>query len=422
MVIGSIRHNWNLLTWTTLAAISASSRFLPITQAYHHFQRPFINNKIHYSRRSRGTSSSTMVSSTSTSSTTKSTASATNLYKFVDIGANLLDERYTDGIYYGKKRHESDFDSVLDRAIEYGVTHIILTAGTVQESKKALTVVREYRKKLGAAKNLFIGCTVGIHPTRCQQEFIDNLIVDDDNDEDDNGNKKQQQAGRTADDVLNELYEIAKDGITDGCVVAIGEIGLDYDRLEFTSKTIQNEFLKRQLEIFLHNHDDGNNDVSSLPLFLHNRSVGRDLLQILQQYYPNKKEIKGVVHSFDDKLELALEFIDLGLYIGLNGCSLKTQQNLDTVKQIPLSSILLETDCPYCEIKPTHAGYQYIQTTFAGMKKVDKKFELGKQVKGRNEPCQIIQIAEVIAGVKDIPLEDVVNTCYENSMKLYQFQ
>jgi TatD DNase family protein len=372
-----------------------------------------------------------MASSTSSSTPTKSTTSATKLklYKFVDIGANLLDERYTDGIYYGKKRHESDFDSVLDRAIEYGVTHIILTAGTVQESKKALSVVREYRKKEEwASKSLFIGCTVGIHPTRCQQEFIDNLIIDDDDDNDDNddngnGNNKKQQEGRTADDVLDELYEIAKDGITDGCVVAIGEIGLDYDRLEFTSKDIQNQFFKHQLKIFLHNDDDGNNDVSSLPLFLHNRSVGRDLIQILQQHYPNNnRKIKGVVHSFDDQLELALEFIDLGLYIGLNGCSLKTQQNLDTIKQIPLSSILLETDCPYCEIKPTHAGYQYIQTTFVGMKKVDKKFELGRQVKGRNEPCQIIQIAEVIAGVKDIPLEDVVNTCYENSMKLYKFQ
>mmetsp|Transcript_51838 Transcript_51838/g.57882 ORF Transcript_51838/g.57882 Transcript_51838/m.57882 type:complete len:114 (+) Transcript_51838:323-664(+) len=109
----------------------------------------------------------------------------------------------------------------------------------------------------------------------------------------------------------------------------------------------------------------------------------------------------------------------MGYYIGLNGCSLKTQQNLDTIQLLPLSKILLETDCPYCEIKASHAGYQYIQTSFQSQKKVEKKFERGKLVKGRNEPCQIIQIAEVIAGVKSIPVEDVIEKCYENSMKLY---
>jgi len=68
-------------------------------------------------------------------------------YKFVDIGANLLDLRYTDGIYYGKKRHESDFEQVIQRSIEYGVTHLVLTAGTLQESKEAIRVVRKLRQR-----------------------------------------------------------------------------------------------------------------------------------------------------------------------------------------------------------------------------------------------------------------------------------
>jgi TatD DNase family protein len=119
-------------------------------------------------------------------------------------------------------------------------------------------------------------------------------------------------------------------------------------------------------------------------------------------------------------LELAQEFIDLGFYIGLNGCSLKTKENLDVVRGLPLSKILLETDCPYCEIKPTHAGFQYIQTKFE--KRIEKKFELGKGVKGRNEPYQIIQVAEVIAGTKNIPLQEVTDACYKNSMDLYNFE
>ena len=50
---------------------------------------------------------------------------------------------------------------------------------------------------------------------------------------------------------------------------------------------------------------------------------------------------------------------------------------------------------------------------------MDKKFEWGKMVKGRNEPCQIIQVAEVIAAVKKIALEEVAQTCYQNSLHFY---
>mmetsp|Transcript_6777 Transcript_6777/g.13970 ORF Transcript_6777/g.13970 Transcript_6777/m.13970 type:complete len:336 (-) Transcript_6777:81-1088(-) len=319
--------------------------------------------------------------------------SASNNMQFVDIGANLLDERYTDGIYFGKKRHEEDFDLVLERALEAGVTHVILTAGTLRESKKALELVETYRAK-NDAPDIFLGCTVGVHPTRCQQEFIDNC-----------------DETTSAETVLNELAELLVRGRKSGCVVAIGEFGLDYDRLEFTPKDLQLEFFRKQLDRFLVDENIG-----KLPLFLHNRSVGRDLLEILVEQ-KDKLQICGVVHSFDDSLELAQEFIDLGLYIGLNGCSLKTEENLKVVKQLPLDKILLETDCPYCEIKATHAGHQFIQTTFA--KKPDKKYEEGKLVKGRNEPCQIIQVAEVIAGAKGISVEEVAQACYQNSMDMY---
>lgn len=138
-------------------------------------------------------------------------------------------------------------------------------------------------------------------------------------------------------------------------------------------------------------------------------------MEILKQ---DKRRQRGVVHSFDDTLELALQFIELGLYIGLNGCSLKTEENLKVVKDLPLDKILLETDCPYCEIKQSHAGFHYIKTQ-PYEKKTDKKFELGKMVKGRNEPCQMVQVAEVIAGVKGIDVQEVADQCYQNSLELY---
>jgi TatD DNase family protein len=175
----------------------------------------------------------------------------------------------------------------------------------------------------------------------------------------------------------------------------------------FCSNEIQQEYLEKQFQTF-------DALLGKLPLFLHNRSVGPDLLEVLKK---DKRRQRGVVHSFDDTLELALQFIELGLYIGLNGCSLKTEENLNVVKELPLDKILLETDCPYCEIKQSHAGFHYIKTQFE--KKTDKKFELGKMVKGRNEPCQMVQVAEVIAGVKGIDVQEVADRCYQNSLELY---
>ena len=115
--------------------------------------------------------------------------------KFIDIGANLLDDRYIKGIYYDKQRHEPDLDLVIERAINGGVTHLIITAGTLHESYKALQLVRNLRDKYKNTNNnnegtvveeegkkqpiIQFGCTVGIHPTRCKQEFID-LNADDD--------------------------------------------------------------------------------------------------------------------------------------------------------------------------------------------------------------------------------------------------
>lgn len=305
--------------------------------------------------------------------------------RFVDIGANLLDERFTEGSYRGKPRHEPDFDDVLQRAADIGMRRMILTAGTLQESKDAIDKVRELRKSNQTECELY--CTVGVHPTRCM-EF--------------------EQAGN-ADANLEELLALAKDGMKDGVVAAVGEMGLDYDRLEFCPKGVQRKHFVKQLRL---------SEETGLPMFLHNRAVGEDLLELLVEYRDKWKA--GVVHSFDDTAELAQKFIDLGLFIGLNGCSLKTQENLDVVKTIPLESILIETDCPFCDVRRTHAGFQFVKTHFES--KQEKKYQKGLQVKGRNEPQNIIHVAEVVAGVKGVSVEEVVAACYSNSLRLYGWQ
>jgi len=316
-----------------------------------------------------------------------SSSSRSARLRFVDIGANLLEDRFTAGIYRGTPRHEPDFDLIIDRATQQGVCRIVLTAGTVAESREAVAKAREWNQQYPAIK---FTCTVGVHPTRCRQEFVD--------------------SEHSADDLLQELLDIATDGMTDGTVAAVGEIGLDYDRLEFCPADIQKEYLVKQLQVLA--------KTTGLPLFLHNRSVGTDLLEILSA---NRDcwNAGGVVHSFDDTLELAMQFIDdLYLYIGLNGCSLRTDESLAVVKELPLDKILLETDCPYCEVRKTHPGYQYIQTHFEA--KAEKKFERGLTVKSRIEPCHIVQVAEVIAGCKGLLLKEVADACFDNTFRLYQ--
>lgn len=80
----------------------------------------------------------------------------------------------------------------------------------------------------------------------------------------------------------------------------------------------------------------------------------------------------GVVHSFTGDLEEMKELVEMNLFIGINGCSLKTEENLEVVKQIPVDRIMLETDCPYCDIRNSHASAKYVDTKFPQIKKKEK--------------------------------------------------
>lgn len=95
----------------------------------------------------------------------------------------------------------------------------------------------------------------------------------------------------------------------------------------------------------------------------------------------------------------------MGLYIGINGCSLKTEENLEVVKQIPLDRIMLETDCPYCDIRNSHASAKYLKTTFPKVAK--EKYSKDKLLRDRNEPCAIVQVCEVVAALLGKTEEEV---------------
>jgi len=192
-------------------------------------------------------------------------------------------------------------------------------------------------------------------------------------------------------------------------IVALGEFGLDYDRLQFCGKEVQKQAFRAQLDMF-------SPVLNEVPLFLHSRNCADDFLQILKAFMKEKglASLKGVVHSYTGGIEEAREYLSLGLDIGINGCSLKTQEELNVVAALPLSRLHVETDCPWCEIRRTHAGYSHLsessQTLLrAAVKKeaysvsssqgTDRTCSCSAGVKSRMEPMHLLGVVDVLASV-----------------------
>jgi TatD DNase family protein len=296
--------------------------------------------------------------------------------KMIDIGANMLDEMYT-GFYNGKKYHENDVGSVLERSNKYGVEKLILTSGSLEDVQKALILTKQHPN---------LKTTAGIHPTRCN-EIRDYPKGDD--------------------AYIDELIQLIK--LEKEMIVAVGEFGLDYDRIQYCDIETQKKYFEKQFRIC--------ESFPDLSLFLHLRgsSATEDFIDIVKR---NRSHFKyGVVHSFDGSLEDMNKLISLDLSIGINGCSLKTEENLNVVREIPIDRLLIETDAPWCQIRPSHASFKYVKTKFA--EKDKKKYSSDSFVKGRNEPAYLIQVAEVIAGVKNIPIDGLLEKIYENTQKTF---
>ena len=165
-------------------------------------------------------------------------------------------------------------------------------------------------------------------------------------------------------------------------VVAIGEIGLDYYR-DLSPRDVQRKAFREQLEL-AHRLD--------LPICLHNRESTDDLLTILRDV---GAELRGVVHSFLGNAELAQEFLDLGLHLGIGGPVTfpKNGALREAVKDAPVERLLIETDCPYLTPVPYRGR--------------------------RNEPSYVAYVAEEIAKVKGISIEDVSGRMTENTVRLF---
>ncbi|KAJ1488801.1 putative deoxyribonuclease TATDN1-like protein [Baffinella frigidus] len=292
--------------------------------------------------------------------------------RLIDTCVNLGDTMFQ-GVYHGKERHAPDFELVLKRAEEAGVERFIGVSGSLQDSKESIGVAERY-------PNIF--ATVGVHPTRCN-EF--------------------EEDGRDPDAHLEALCAVAQAG--GARVVAIGEIGLDYDREQVSDV--------QQIPIFALSL--GLAKKLQLPVVFHNRNTSGDFERIVRE---NRDSFStGIVHSFTGTVEEMRGLVEMGLYIGINGCGLRSEELLEMVGQIPADRLVVETDAPWCSIKNAHPSSKHVRTMFEEVKKPDKFVE-GKMVKDRNEPAQVVQVVEVIAAMRGVEASEVADQTFRNTLRV----
>lgn len=205
---------------------------------------------------------------------------------------------YTDTHCHVLSTDYYDTDSVLSNLENCNIQRVIINGYNLESNKEVVALSSKYPYVYGA---------LGMHP--------DNL----DEDQDEN---------------LKYILE----HIDNDKIIAIGEIGLDYYHNK-DNKEKQINLLKKLLEIA---------EKNNLPVIIHNRDATDDLLRIVKEYH-----LKGIIHCFTGSIETAKEYIKLGYKLGIGGVlTFKNSKLRETLKEIPITSILLETDSPYLSPEP----------------------------------------------------------------------
>ena len=165
-------------------------------------------------------------------------------------------------------------------------------------------------------------------------------------------------------------------------VKAIGEIGLDY-HYEDVPRDVQQHAMRLQLALA---------EELELPVVIHEREAHGDALTIIDEY----PSVKGVFHCFSGSPELANELVRRGWYIGFTGVVTfkNARKAVETAKAIPLSRILIETDCPYMAPEPYRGR--------------------------RNDPSYVPLVAQKIAELRGLPAASVAQATWDNARKLFR--
>ena len=184
-----------------------------------------------------------------------------------------------------------------------------------------------------------------------------------------------------ADTITESDLDYLKSLLGEKKVVGIGEIGLDYHYTK-ENKDKQLWLFEEQLKIA---------DAFNLPVVIHSRDATMDTINILKKY-----KVKGIIHCFSGSLETANIYISMGFLLGIGGVvTFKNSKLKDVVKEVPLESIVLETDSPYLAPVP-----------FRGKINSSKYLEY---------------IANFIAEIKNISLEELAEITSRNASSLFDF-
>lgn len=180
--------------------------------------------------------------------------------------------------------------------------------------------------------------------------------------------------------IVEKDYEILEEMVKNNPkIVAIGEIGLDY-YWNKDNKDKQKEVFCKQLELA---------EKLKVPVVIHSRDSINETYEILKKY-----KVSGVIHCFSGSLEMAKKFISLGFLLGIGGVvTFKNSKLFEVIEKLKLTNIVLETDSPYLTPEPNR----------------------GKT----NESSNIFYIAQKIAEIKNISLENVAKITTENAIRTF---
>ena len=166
-------------------------------------------------------------------------------------------------------------------------------------------------------------------------------------------------------------------------VKAVGEIGLDY-YWDKEKHDLQKHWFMRQMELA---------SEVKLPIIVHSREAAKDTMDMVIAAKP--LNLSGIIHCYSYSVEIAREYLNMGYYLGIGG--VLTFKNAKKLKEVaeytPLSQIVLETDCPYLAPVPFRAK--------------------------RNDSSKLSYVAEELAAIKQIPVEEVIRITNENGRRLY---
>ena len=244
--------------------------------------------------------------------------------------------------HYDDEQFDADREELLGSMEEGGIGLIVNVGSTVASWDKIVELTEKYPFVYGA---------VGVHP-------------------DEVGELDEEKFLRMAD-----LLDRDK-------IVAVGEIGLDY-YWDKEKHDLQKEWFVRQLDLARE---------KEMPVIIHSREAAADTFDNMKQHAAG---MKAVIHCYSYSPEMAREYVKMGYYIGVGGVvTFKNAKKLkQVVQEIPLESIVLETDCPYLAPVPYR----------------------GK----RNCSLYLPYVAEQIAELKGTTVEEVIQQTEKNSRELY---